>query len=255
VYTHVSKLKPPAWPADIFGPINADLAKRGKEVYLAQKCADCHPLKPYPVGAPNELGFRLVKTTATPIKAVGTDPLYAEYFVQRTSVPGLAAPAFKGTMFENQKVMSAAVLFLGLLTAITESELAKYSPEERVKMLAGQPLPALPKTPAELDALVESLLAYKATPLEGVWATAPYLHNGSVPSLYELLLPPEKRSKTFHVGNREYDPRSMGYDSKPGKGLYKYDTTLPGFSNAGHTYGTTLSDEDRRALLEFLKSL
>ncbi len=255
VYNHLKKLKPPAWPADVFGPINAAQAKRGKEIYLAQKCADCHPLRPYPQTEPNALGYRFVKTTATPIKEVGTDPSYAEYFVRRTAVPGRAAPAFKGTMFENQPVMPAAVLFLGLLTALTESELATYSPEEKVKLLGGRPLPTLPKTPAELNQLVASLLVYKATPLEGIWATAPYLHNGSVPTLYELLLPPEKRSKSFHLGNREFDPREVGYVTGPGKGLYKYDTTLPGFSNAGHDYGTKISDEDRRALLEFLKSL
>ena len=100
-----------------------------------------------------------------------------------------------------------------------------------------------------------NILAYKARPLNGIWATAPFLHNGSVPNLYELLLPAEQRSRTFYVGSWKFDPEKVGYISRNGRKAYKFDTTLPGNSNAGHEYGTDLSEEQRRDLLEFLKTL
>ena len=102
---------------------------------------------------------------------------------------------------------------------------------------------------------------YKARPLTGIWATPPYLHNGSVPSLKEMLLPAAQRSKTFHLGTREYDPAVGGYKDMPefdGKPSFTFDTTLPGNSNAGHEYGTgakELDDTQRLELLEYLKSL
>ena len=102
-----------------------------------------------------------------------------------------------------------------------------------------------------------SLLAYKARPLNGIWATAPYLHNGSVPNLYELLLPASSRSKKFRVGRREFDPVRVGFatgEYPPGFGS-ELDTTIAGNRNTGHEYGTDLSEDDRMALVEYLKSL
>jgi hypothetical protein len=172
-------------------------------------------------------------------------------------VPGSLAPLFKGTMFEGDEQVPAAIQFLATLTRITEADLdrAAKTPEERQALLGDRPLPRLPKDKAELNQLVNGLLAYKATPLAGVWATAPYLHNASVPSLYELLLPPEKRSKSFHLGNREFDPVNVGYRTEAFEGGFRYDTTRPGHSNGGHAYGTEISEKDRLALLEYLKTL
>jgi hypothetical protein len=67
---------------------------------------------------------------------------------------------------------------------------------------------------------VKDLLGYKARPLDGIWATAPYLHNGSVPTLYHLLLPPAERPKSFWLGSRDYDAEKVGYvwESKPASG-------------------------------------
>jgi hypothetical protein len=101
---------------------------------------------------------------------------------------------------------------------------------------------------------------YMARPLNGIWATAPYLHNGSVPTLYDLLHP-DHRPARFAVGNREYDPEKIGYHTEaPADGLnsWIYDTTQPGNSNIGHTgdrFGTTLPEEQKSALLEYLKKL
>jgi len=101
--------------------------------------------------------------------------------------------------------------------------------------------------------------SYADRPLVAPWATAPYLHNNSVPTLYHLLLPAEERPKTFPVGHREYDPVKLGYTTdRPGTPTFPFDTTKPGNGNRGHTgpaYGTNLSPTEREALLEYLKTL
>jgi hypothetical protein len=96
---------------------------------------------------------------------------------------------------------------------------------------------------------------YLARPLTGVWATAPYLHNGSVPTLWHLLHPAERPAK-FMVGNREYDPAKLGY-ATDGNG-WTFDTSQPGNSNIGHAgdkYGTNLTEDQKAALLEYLKTI
>lgn len=98
------------------------------------------------------------------------------------------------------------------------------------------------------------VVKYKARPLNGIWATAPYLHNGSVPNLLELLKPASERRTTFSVGNREFDTEKVGFKSDGG-GSFKFDTTLPGNSNSGHEYGKTLSPTEKLQLIEYLKSL
>jgi len=257
VYGYVSELTPPGWPEGVFGRIDRAKAKRGEDLYKREGCATCHPTKPYPLTRPTATGHRYIRVTRTPVDEVGTDPLYAEYFVKRTAAPGQLAPLLKGTPLEGKETVPAAVLFLATLTAITEAGIdqATTDPAERAALRGPRPMPQLPRTRAELDRLVRDLLVYKAAPLPGIWATAPYLHNGSVPSLHQLLLPPAKRVKTFYLGNREFDPAAVGYRTEPFDGGYKYDTTLPGFSNQGHDYGTAISDDERSALLEYLKTL
>ena len=102
----------------------------------------------------------------------------------------------------------------------------------------------------------EPLMAYKARPLEGIWSTAPYLHNGSVPTLYALLQAPADRPKTFYVGSRLFDPKHVGYDTRPVApgNSFVFDTSLVGNSNKGHDYGVgALSETERLELLEYLK--
>jgi hypothetical protein len=96
---------------------------------------------------------------------------------------------------------------------------------------------------------------YLARPLTGVWATAPYLHNGSVPTLWHLLHPNQRPAK-FIVGNREYDPAKLGYSTE-GNG-WTFDTSKPGNSNIGHAsdkYGANLTENQKDALLEYLKTI
>jgi hypothetical protein len=95
---------------------------------------------------------------------------------------------------------------------------------------------------------------YKARPLDGIWATAPYLHNGSVANLDDLLRPASERLKSFTVGTRTFDPARVGFRTDA-PGFPTLDVSAPGSSNAGHEYGADLGDDDRRRLLEYLKTL
>jgi hypothetical protein len=99
---------------------------------------------------------------------------------------------------------------------------------------------------------------YVSVPLEGLWLRAPYLHNGSVPSLADLLEPVDARPKSFWRGYDLYDPVAVGFVTSGPEaeraGTY-YDTSRAGNSNAGHVYGTTLPPDEKRALLEYLKTL
>lgn len=104
-------------------------------------------------------------------------------------------------------------------------------------------------------ATTERVLAYKGRPLDGIWATAPYLHNGSVPNLYELLLPAGERTKQFHVGSIEFDSKKVGFKAESGPGTTLLDTTLPGNSNEGHDMYGSFTAIERWALVEYMKSL
>ncbi|MXP48220.1 hypothetical protein GRI43_12565 [Altererythrobacter luteolus] len=107
------------------------------------------------------------------------------------------------------------------------------------------------------------LKSYKARPLNGIWATAPFLHNGSVPNLYELLLPPEQRMPVFYTGSYQFDPVRVGYVTTESEtNSFRFDTFMPdgsvrwGNFNGGHDYGNAaLTDQQRWDLVEYMKSL
>ena len=114
---------------------------------------------------------------------------------------------------------------------------------------------------------VQPALGYIAPPLDGIWATAPYLHNGSVPTI-DVLLDSTRRPKywTRSYDSRDYDEQGLGWrytalkHGKAGAANWEerkqiYDTTLLGYSNQGHTFGDALTDSERFAVLEYLKSL
>jgi hypothetical protein len=100
---------------------------------------------------------------------------------------------------------------------------------------------------------------YVAGRLDGIWMRGPFLHNGSVPSVGDLLKPPARRPTTFYRGNNLLNRADIGFvsDLAQEKGLHfaLFDTSLPGNSNSGHSYGTGLSDQDKKAILEYLKTL
>jgi hypothetical protein len=87
---------------------------------------------------------------------------------------------------------------------------------------------------------------------------APYLHNGSVPTLRDLLEPVEKRTKVFYVGYDVYDPVNVGFVTQGPQAErvgWKHDVSVRGDGNQGHTYGTDLSDADKQSLVEYMKTL
>ena len=102
---------------------------------------------------------------------------------------------------------------------------------------------------------------YANHPLDGVWLRAPYLHNGSVPTLRDLLNPSSQRPKVFYRGNDVFDQKNVGFvssePSSAGRKFFRFDTALPGngaFGHEGRAYGTELPAADKNALIEFLKT-
>ncbi|MEW5853403.1 MAG: hypothetical protein AB2A00_31800 [Myxococcota bacterium] len=115
-------------------------------------------------------------------------------------------------------------------------------------------------------ARLEPRRGYVAPPLDGIWASAPYLHNGSVPTLAALLQSSRRPTRWSHLPQRRYDHDALGWahvevaadllEEPTGQARrHVYDATRPGYANTGHTFGDALHDDERRALLEFLKTL
>jgi hypothetical protein len=100
---------------------------------------------------------------------------------------------------------------------------------------------------------------YANQPLDGIWARAPYLHNGSVPTLRDLLEPPAMRPKTFYRGYDVLDQEKVGFvctvAEEGGRHFSRFDTSVKGNGNGGHEYGTDLAPADKNALIEFMKKL
>ena len=100
---------------------------------------------------------------------------------------------------------------------------------------------------------------YVAPPLDGIWASAPYLHNGSVPTLEDLLNSPQRPAYWTRSGKSEdYNYEKVGWNykvEKDRKAEFAYDTSIPGYGNQGHTFGDHLTDQERKALVEYLKTL
>lgn len=112
---------------------------------------------------------------------------------------------------------------------------------------------------SEPESHFEPEAGYIAPPLDGIWATAPFLHNGSVPTLDALLDSKSRPTYWERSGdNRDYNYEKVGWnytERKNGRGKWTYDTTGPGYSNEGHYFGDKLKEEERRAVIEYLKTL
>ncbi len=109
---------------------------------------------------------------------------------------------------------------------------------------------------------------YQAPPLDGLWATAPYFHNGSAPTVYHVLnskARPTRFTRSYHTAAEDFDPMKLGWKYRevgpadpnlPARERRKvYDTMQPGRGNGGHTFGDDLTDEQRMAVIEYLKTL
>ena len=155
--------------------------------------------------------------------------------------------------------VGAALSYLGVMVRKKAYEDLKLSGDQQ-KAMDGFDIRDLPKV----------VPGYKPRPLGGIWATAPFLHNGSVPTVFDLLSPVDKRPKTFRVGSREYDTEHLGL-KLPQSGFWVFDTAIDGNHNTGHEFnvgykewkegdppsggliGPFLSEPDRLAIIEYLK--
>ena len=261
----VAKLTPPQWPEALLGSIDTEKAARGRALYTEYRngepsCESCHALRDaagqYPLtpAAENFFGMRFVETKMIGLADIGTDPLMALNFAKRTAFTGELAPLLPAP-FTGASELPAPVLLSITVGMAANNSLARAQPPftavERAELIgyrvkaAGLP-PYAPK----------NLAAYKARPISGIWATAPYLHNGSVPNLYQLLLPPGERAVKFKVDSSySFDAKTVGYVADHEGRAFRFDTQLPGNSNAGHDYGADLTRAQRWDLLEFLKTL
>ncbi len=240
----IDKLKPPSWPQDVFGPIDSAGAERGRALFQSGRvsCSTCRAAeRPYPLTLPNSHDHRFIAVSMVPFALVGTDSRAVLNFSLRTARTGELAP-----LLGSRQTMLAGDLLKEVLSRIMTKKFdtLRLSEPERLEY-----------TGYRDETKQARVLSYKARPLSGIWATAPFLHNGSVPNLYELLLPAEQRSKEFYVGSREFDPQKVGFRTDAPAGSFLLRTELPGNSNAGHEYGAVLSEQQRWDLVEYLKTL
>jgi RoxA-like, cytochrome c-like len=249
-----SGLRSPQWPKDILPPIDPALAAEGAKLY-ALRCEGCH-LPPVKSKAffesprwlpPNQAGERYLHVKPIDIKEIGTDPAQAEDMKNRT----VAIPANLGI------TSSEFGPALGQLVEKTvnywyDRQQPPISDADRNRMNGNR------------GNGIQALLAYKVRPLDGIWATPPYLHNGSVPNIYALLSPVSERPAKFWLGNREYDPVNVGYRFDKIAGGFEFDTSVRGNHNTGHEFndgkgdgiiGPKLTPDERRALVEYIKTL
>lgn len=233
------KLQAPQWPQAVLGRVDAARASRGGTIY-AQQCLGCHAL------SDRNNPKRELKATLTPLDQIGTDPRMVRNFLNAQSDSG----PWKGRKVAvlGGDVMGARVPTFDLVAHAAIGATLRH------------PMQAVHQAASSWHTVYKAGIAahpdyYKARPLSGIWASAPYLHNGSVPNLVELLKVPGERVAKFYVGSREFDPATVGNRSDEAAGRALFDTTLPGNANSGHSFGTTLSVQDKGDLLEYLKTL
>jgi mono/diheme cytochrome c family protein len=263
------RLKPLPWPAEI-GAIDEAKRAAGETLY-ANQCAGCHKIEPTGTDAIYKVGFQ----KQIPGGVNNTDPSMACNAITYQSstgnlegrpvgyLPNPKDPEKFGEPGHLADMLTATVkgALIAKIEQIAETTLRIFldiqRPPKVVDPFLESPADDWPTRLATCFKDESGLFRYKSRPLDGVWATAPFLHNGSVPTLYDLLLPPAQRPKSFRVGTREFDPVRVGYrtDEAPGNG-FVFDTSKRGNWNIGHDYGAArLTDEQRWALVEYMKTL
>jgi hypothetical protein len=276
--TKIRALGSPKWPDG--WPVRSELQARGQQIFNV-RCAECH----------GERDAAIPEAWQTPVRNVGTDPKEWNN-LQAMSASGALArsrqPPFIGDRLDDpdttKNVLANAVVGTvlqdlwenalppskrkadGVWQAV-DSDLHRFGPGEVNIQSADIQSADTNKVLENLNDRLKDLFnhggddpgaAYEARVLHGVWAAAPYLHNGSIPTLTELLKPASKRVRSFKIGAK-YDPVAVGLavDQGPFSSTYLVGdcTGVSGNGNCGHEYGTDLSVDDQSALLEYLKQL
>jgi hypothetical protein len=264
----VAAITPPKWPF----PVDAALASRGQVVFdrapEAGGCVACHG------EFPGEMRLMNNHTWKTPVQDVGTDS--REYAIIARTLPGGAGsisgsrPPFGAAV--NAQSTQFDMLRASVIASILQRGLQFPQNPDVVAFMSGRPVNALEMSNDLKYAFVKKQDAapdagcnktnlpycYESRVLHGIWAVAPYLHNGSVPTLADLLKPSAQRPASFAVG-RNYDIAKVGLAAQQ-PGSYTRVTTdctvrNSGNSRCGHEFGTQLSADDKTALLEYLKTL
>ena len=241
----VYKLTPPEWRADVLGPIDRAMADRGQPLY-EKLCSNCHD-RPFSVSPTGLVTYQLFR-----LNEIGTSPVVATNF-DRTVFTAKGERKLADAAFEAIEAIKQQYY---KTNNISPEMQADWEGRDMRPMAA-----AFRSTLADADKFPDSKggRVYPAKPLAGIWATAPYLNNGSVANMWDLLTRPDDRPKTFTVGSREYDTKTLGYRSTPDAPaagpLFVFDATKAGNSNAGHVYGMQMGDQDKWALIEYLKVL
>ena len=278
----VKKIGPPKWP----WPIDLALAARGKTIYEREDqngCIGCHGEKPGTMRLFNP-------TWKTRIENVGTDTRqfdilsrkaksgvlngaysWAAYrrLTETDTAFDILAASVAGSILDNYLRVAGTTVASDQFPEMTAAprtqtqgrlppSLRELEGAFRPPTTPGGPAPTGPQAAASASDPVQKG-AYEARVLEGIWAAAPYLHNGSVPTLADLLTPAPQRPKVFSVGPN-YDIVSVGLAKSQPATSFSFQTTdcanlNSGNSNCGHVYGTTLPAADKAALIEYLKKL
>jgi mono/diheme cytochrome c family protein len=282
IENRLRSLQSPQWPEDIFGKLDAARKERGERLFSTY-CESCH------TRIKRDDPRRRIVAQMEKLGDIGTDEQMARNASTYVGWSGILRNEYvnagPGDVLINEKAPVAALLTKATLSVVATPEdknFVERGYQWAYDLLAGfltnEIKPSLKHGDYDPDTTSDpyaSLNSYKARSLNGIWATAPYLHNGSVPTLYDLLLPKkgpkdpaggEYRPDTFQVGSREFDPKNVGLQSSGYRG-FTFDTSHQGNSNAGHEYGARkiklpngktlepLTNDQRLDLLEYLKSL
>jgi hypothetical protein len=259
-------IDPPRWPEPIFGAIKPDLAAMGEGIFRGQ-CAGCHEYgddqrtqtglihlrgkRPETVGTDATAALRI----SCPVPDPGALPIQPKpYTAADAELLKDCADVKPGAAFTAYSFASTALVAIDKIKQKAYAAAGINKAQQQVmEDFAQRGVPTWRDTLLDTEPPVGP---YAARPLYGIWAAAPYLHNGSVPTLYDLLLPPEQRPKTFPLGGREYDPVKLGFAVATACSQRDcvVDTTRTGDGNGGHLWGTDLTEPERMALLEYLKT-
>ena len=251
-------LRPPQLPIEYR---HGDLAAAGAVIYQ-NRCASCHPLafqnrtnlaarisvqvilwgEPESVQAPRRIATESLMTDSFLSRAQDTGSLAVSPVNLLRALGTLLPTVATGGRLSGQTILGAAIVN----TAIGD---ATHS--EAIQMVADVDGNAK----ALLEALTNTRPQYKAGPLNGVWATAPYLHNGSVRTIDDLLLKERPANSSFCLDQGDFDNDEVGFKAPLSECESTLDTTLPGNKNQGHSFGTDLSPTEKAQLKEYLKSL
>jgi hypothetical protein len=301
-------LQPPKWPSQIFPDdplwkIDPARVSKGRAVY-AEICAECHlgpvddpafdkqhPEKSFWSSTQWDAKAAVLDPVQKHVAGMGTDPAQANVLASRkVAIPGFLdiQPARDlGTLWGCSDLpasSSTEMPFSIALMIVVDRTSRKWMDDHKVPDADRAALwgsrkncPNNEREPQYRDAPWEPI--YRARPLNGVWATAPYLHNGSVPSLYWMLKPAAERPRQFCMGSRDFDPQQVGFRVAAGeapscnKGETLFSATnpdgsaIPGNSVLGHSLegtqgpgkkgviGRTLTEDERYDLIEYLKTL